>query len=56
MGKYFSQFGDIEDCVVMRDGDTDESRGFGFVVFSNVQDMEECLKVKTHKLDQKEVR
>ena len=31
--KYFSQFGQISDCVVMIDTKTNKSRGFGFVTY-----------------------
>lgn len=32
--EFYSQFGELLDCVVMRDGQTKKSRGFGFVSFS----------------------
>ncbi|KAI0292702.1 hypothetical protein B0F90DRAFT_1645075 [Multifurca ochricompacta] len=31
----FSQFGNIVDSIVMRDRETQRSRGFGFVTYSN---------------------
>lgn len=31
----FSQFGEIEHCQLVRDQDTNRSRGFGFIVFQN---------------------
>ena len=27
---YFKKFGDLEDCVIIRDKDTGRSRGFGY--------------------------
>ena len=33
--EFFQEFGEIVDCVVMRDGHTKKSRGFGFVTFSD---------------------
>lgn len=29
---YFSKFGEIEDCVIMRDAKSKLSRGFGYVL------------------------
>jgi RNA recognition motif-containing protein len=34
----FSQFGEIEDAVVLVDRHTNRSRGFGFVTFKNAED------------------
>src|SRR5688572_12765108 len=34
----FSQFGDIEDAIVLTDRETGRSRGFGFVTFKNPPD------------------
>jgi RNA recognition motif-containing protein len=32
---FYSQFGELVDCIVMRDSATKKSRGFGFVSFAN---------------------
>ena len=32
--EYFSQFGEIEKCVVIVDQETQKSKGFGFVTFT----------------------
>lgn len=29
--KYFAKYGELEDCVLIREKDTGQSRGFGFV-------------------------
>jgi RNA recognition motif-containing protein len=34
----FSQYGDIEDAIVLTDRETGRSRGFGFVTFKNAPD------------------
>jgi cold-inducible RNA-binding protein len=34
----FSQFGDIDDAIVLTDRETGRSRGFGFVTFKNPPD------------------
>ncbi|KAF4654182.1 hypothetical protein FOZ61_008413 [Perkinsus olseni] len=45
---YFSQFGAIEDSIVMIDRATGRSRGFGFITFLQPQDMEACLANGPH--------
>ncbi|EER13864.1 Ser/Arg-rich splicing factor, putative, partial [Perkinsus marinus ATCC 50983] len=45
---YFSQFGEIEDSIVMMDRVTGRSRGFGFITFLHPQDMEACLDKSPH--------
>ena len=39
----FSQFGEVEDCIVMTDRDTGRSRGFGFVTFTNAEDADKAV-------------
>ncbi|KAF4715510.1 hypothetical protein FOZ62_010204, partial [Perkinsus olseni] len=46
--EYFSQFGAIEDSIVMIDRATGRSRGFGFITFLQPQDMEVCLDHMPH--------
>lgn len=53
--EYFSLWGNIVDCVIMRDGKNGPSRGFGFVTFDNAQAVDDCLKVKRHELDNWEI-
>ncbi|KAH7335952.1 hypothetical protein B0J17DRAFT_668472 [Rhizoctonia solani] len=31
----FSEYGNVTDCIVMKDRETGRSRGFGFVTYSN---------------------
>lgn len=54
-GSYFSQFGEVEDRVIIKDGETQQSRGFGFVTFKNSDTVEEVFKTKPHELDGKTV-
>ncbi|GAB7360790.1 hypothetical protein MBLNU230_g0777t1 [Neophaeotheca triangularis] len=49
---YFSQFGEVLECTVMRDGATGRSRGFGFLTFKNPKDVNTVM-VKEHTLDGK---
>ncbi|CAH1760445.1 2328_t:CDS:10 [Entrophospora sp. SA101] len=49
---YFSQFGEVTDCVVMRDPNSSRSRGFGFVTFTDPSNVDKVLN-KDHQLDGK---
>ncbi|KAF0553303.1 subunit of cleavage factor i [Gigaspora margarita] len=49
---YFSQFGEVTDCIVMRDPNTSRSRGFGFLTFVDPSVVNTVL-VKEHQLDGK---
>ena len=41
---YFSQFGEIQDAIVMRDRHTGTSRGFGFVTFVDYSSVDKVMK------------
>lgn len=49
---YFSQFGEVQECTVMRDGATGRSRGFGFLTFRDPKTVN-VVMVKEHYLDGK---
>ncbi|QIW98760.1 hypothetical protein AMS68_004278 [Peltaster fructicola] len=50
--EYFSQFGEVTECTVMRDGATGRSRGFGFLTFRDPK-VVNVVMVKEHVLDGK---
>merc|ERR1712194_633528 len=51
---YFSQYGTLVDVVVMKNGETGESRGFGFVQFDAVESVEAVLEAyDNHHIDGK---
>ena len=52
---YFSTFGEVSECTVMRDGATGRSRGFGFLTFRDPRTVN-IVMVKEHYLDGKIVR
>lgn len=48
---YFSKFGELVDCVVMKFRDTKRSRGFGFVTYAAVEQVDECQNNRPHTID-----
>ncbi|XP_051542433.1 RNA-binding protein Musashi homolog 2-like isoform X2 [Myxocyprinus asiaticus] len=50
---YFSKFGEIRECMVMRDPTTKRSRGFGFITFADVSSVDKVLAQPHHELDSK---
>jgi len=51
LSKYFSRFGDVIDCVVMKNSETGRSRGFGFVTFADPNNVDRVLANGPHNLD-----
>ena len=41
---FYSKWGDLTDSVVMKDGQTGKSRGFGFVTFQKCDMVDEAMK------------
>ncbi|XP_068889730.1 RNA-binding protein Musashi homolog 2 isoform X3 [Aphelocoma coerulescens] len=52
---YFSKFGEIRECMVMRDPTTKRSRGFGFVTFADPASVDKVLAQPHHELDSKTI-
>lgn len=51
---YFGQYGNIIDCIVMKDRATQRSKGFGFVQFDNCDSVEAVMRdYANHNLDGK---
>uniref|UniRef100_M3YMI4 RRM domain-containing protein n=1 Tax=Mustela putorius furo TaxID=9669 RepID=M3YMI4_MUSPF len=46
---HFEQWGTLTDCVVMRDLNTKRSRGFGFVTYATVEEVDAAMN--PHKVD-----
>jgi RNA recognition motif-containing protein len=40
----FSKFGNIEDCIVIKDRDSNQSKGFGFVTFVDGESADEAIR------------
>jgi len=52
----FSEYGQVAEAVVIKDRETNRSKGFGFVTFDNEQDAEEALELDGGKIDHRQVR
>ncbi|VDN34668.1 unnamed protein product [Gongylonema pulchrum] len=53
--QYYSQWGTVVDCIVIRDPQTKYSRGFGFVTFATVQMAEAAMADRPHTINNKVV-
>jgi heterogeneous nuclear ribonucleoprotein A1/A3 len=53
--KHFEQWGEIVDCVVMRDQQTKRSRGFGFITYAKASMVDEAQANRPHRVDSREV-
>ncbi|KAL9925831.1 heterogeneous nuclear ribonucleoprotein 27C [Glossina fuscipes] len=51
LSRYFCRFGDIIDCVVMKNNESGRSRGFGFVTFADPANVQHVLQSGPHTLD-----
>ncbi|XP_035221969.1 heterogeneous nuclear ribonucleoprotein 27C-like isoform X1 [Stegodyphus dumicola] len=49
--EYFSRYGEVVDCVVMKNNETGRSRGFGFVTFKDVSCVAKVLSSGPHEVD-----
>ena len=48
--EHFEKWGTLTDCVVMRDPQTKHSRGFGFVTYSCVEEVDAAMRARPHRL------
>nr|CCK33029.1 RRM domain protein Musashi [Platynereis dumerilii] len=51
--EYFTKYGEIKECMVMRDPITKRSRGFGFVTYADPGSVDKVLANGPHELDTK---
>ncbi|XP_050303188.1 heterogeneous nuclear ribonucleoprotein 27C isoform X3 [Anthonomus grandis grandis] len=49
--RYFSRYGEVIDCVVMKNAESGRSRGFGFVTFAEPANVNVVLQNGPHTLD-----
>ncbi|VDM49145.1 unnamed protein product [Toxocara canis] len=53
--QFYSQWGTVVDCIVIRDPQTKYSRGFGFVTFATMQMAEAAMADRPHTINNKVV-
>ncbi|KAK3590944.1 hypothetical protein CHS0354_034515 [Potamilus streckersoni] len=53
--EHFGQWGEIVDCVVMKDPNTKRSRGFGFITYKYAKEVDEAQAHRPHNIDGREV-
>lgn len=54
--QHFERFGDVIDCVVMREPQSKRSRGFGFVIYKHSSMVDRAQEARPHKVDGREVQ
>lgn len=52
---YFTKFGEVNECMVMRDPATKRARGFGFITFAHPSSVDKVLAEPHHELDNKKI-
>uniref|UniRef100_A0A8R1EW51 RRM domain-containing protein n=1 Tax=Caenorhabditis japonica TaxID=281687 RepID=A0A8R1EW51_CAEJA len=52
---YFGKFGEVNECMVMRDPATKRARGFGFITFVDPSSVDKVLNSRDHELDGKKI-
>uniref|UniRef100_A0A915J6H6 RRM domain-containing protein n=1 Tax=Romanomermis culicivorax TaxID=13658 RepID=A0A915J6H6_ROMCU len=53
--EFYGQYGEIVDCIVMKDPATKKSRGFGFVTFAESDSVDKAMSSRPHTIDSRQV-
>ncbi|GAB1607232.1 hypothetical protein Ahia01_001006600, partial [Argonauta hians] len=51
--QYFEAYGEVVDCVVMKNPSNNRSRGFGFVTYQSAADLDKAQAQRPHTLDKR---
>lgn len=52
---YFEKYGTITDCVVIKEANTNKSKGFGFVTFETEEEADACMAERPHELQERNI-
>jgi len=55
LNDYFAKYGEITDCVVIKDSETQRSKGFGFVTYATEQEADSCMSERPHTLHERQI-
>ena len=53
--EHFEKWGEVVDCIVMKDPQTKRSRGFGFITYKESQSIDDAQAERPHELDGRKV-
>lgn len=53
--KYFEKYGNVVDSVVIKDKNSDRSKGFGFVTYQTEEEADACMAERPHFLDERQI-
>lgn len=53
--EYFEKWGVVDDCIVMKEPGTKKSRGFGFVTYKEIAEIDAAQDARPHEIDGKAV-
>ena len=53
--EYFTQYGQMLDCVIIKDPQTNKSKGFGFVQYTEPFMVDELMKNRPHNIDNRQL-
>ena len=54
--EFYGQWGELIDCVVMKDTQSGKSRGFGFITYSHSSMVDEAMNNRPHSIDGRQVQ
>lgn len=55
LNDYFAKYGEITDCVVIKDSESQRSKGFGFVTYATEQEADACMAERPHNLHGRQI-
>ncbi|CAK9293587.1 unnamed protein product [Gordionus sp. m RMFG-2023] len=53
--EFYTQWGEVIDCIVMKDPQTKKSRGFGFITYKEPEGVDQAMQSRPHNIDGRDV-